>query len=73
MSAPVGPNGTALASWTHTTEENTAKIDQLNVAYDYALSKRTGAYAGIVYTNYKPEAGDSDSGLSIAVGLRHAF
>ena len=73
VSAPVGPNGTALASWTHTTEENTAKIDQLNVAYDYALSKRTGAYAGIVYTNYKPEAGDSDSGLSIAVGLRHAF
>lgn len=73
VSAPVGANGTALASWTHTTEENTWKADQLNVAYDYALSKRTGAYAGLMYTQIKPEGGDSKSGLSAAVGLRHAF
>ncbi len=73
VSAPVGANGTALASWTHTTEENTLKADQLNVAYDYALSKRTGAYAGLMYTQIKPEGGDSKSGLSAAVGLRHAF
>ena len=73
VSAPVTAAGTVLASWTHAKIDNAGKSDQLSAAYDHALSKRTGAFAGLAYEQFKPEGGDSKSGVSLAVGLHHAF
>lgn len=73
VSAPVTAAGTVLASWTHAKQDNVGKTDDLSVAYDHAMSKRTGAYGAVVYQQFKPQGGDSKSGLSLAVGLRHAF
>ncbi|MGE5450394.1 MAG: porin [Acidobacteriota bacterium] len=73
VSAPVTAAGTVLASWTHAKTDNDGKADQLSVAYDHALSKRTGVFGGVMYEQFKPESGDSHSGLSLAVGLHHAF
>lgn len=73
VSAPVSAAGTVLAAWTHTKTDNVGKTDDLSVAYDHALSKRTGAYGAVVYQQVKPNGGESRSGVSLAVGLRHAF
>lgn len=73
VSAPVSAAGTVLASWTHTKYENAGNTDELNVAYDHALSKRTGVYAGLMYGRVKPEDSESHSGVNVLVGLHHAF
>ena len=73
VSAPVTAAGTVLASWTHSKTDNVVKNDQLSVAYDHALSKRTGAFGGVVYDREKLNNSDSTSGLSLFVGLHHAF
>jgi predicted porin len=71
-SVPVAANCKVLAAWTHGKSDG-YKTDDLSVAYDHTLSKRTGAYAGLVYQSEKFDSFDSDSGISLAVGLRHAF
>lgn len=71
-SVPVAANCKVLAAWTHGKSDG-YKTDELSVAYDHTLSKRTGAYAGLVYQSEKVGSFDSDSGVSLAVGLRHAF
>ena len=72
-SAPVTAAGTVLASWTHSKVDHADKRDELSVAYDHALSKRTGAYAGLQYVQIKPANTESRSGLTLAVGVHHAF
>lgn len=71
-SVPVAANCKVLAAWTHGKSDG-YKTDELSVAYDHTLSKRTGAYAGVVYQSVKVGSADTDSGVSLAVGLRHAF
>lgn len=71
-SVPVAANCKVLAAWTHGKSDG-YKTNELSVAYDHTLSKRTGAYAGLVYQTEKVGSADSDSGVSLAVGLRHAF
>lgn len=68
----VAPNCKVLVAWTHGKSDD-LKTDQLAAAYDHSFTKRTGAYAGLVYDRVKTTGNDSDSGLSIAAGLRHAF
>lgn len=68
----VAPNCKVLVAWTHGKSDD-RKTDQLAAAYDHSFTKRTGAYAGLVYDRVKTTGNDSDSGLSIAAGLRHAF
>lgn len=67
---PVAANCKVLASWTHG-KSNGLKTDELSFGYDHTLSKRTGAYVGLDYVREKTTS--SDSGISLAVGLRHAF
>lgn len=71
-SVPVAANCKVLAAWTHGKSDG-YKTNELSVAYDHTLSKRTGAYAGLVYQSEKNGSADTDSGVSLAVGLRHAF
>lgn len=71
-SVPVAANCKVLAAWTYGKSDG-YKTNELSVAYDHTLSKRTGAYAGLVYQTEKVGSADSDSGVSLAVGLRHAF
>ena len=47
------------------------KIRQFSLAYDHSLSKRTGAYVGVV--NLRDNLADPKSGTSFVVGVRHAF
>lgn len=68
----VAPNCKVLVAWTHGKSDD-LKTDKLAAAYDHSFTKRTGAYAGLVYEREKVTGNDSDSGLSIAAGLRHAF
>lgn len=68
----VAPNCKVLVAWSHG-KSDSRKTDQLAAAYDHSFTKRTGAYAGLVYDRVKVSGSDSDSGLSIAAGLRHAF
>ena len=67
---PVAANCKVLASWTHG-KSNGLKTDELSFGYDHTLSKRTGAYVGVDYVREKTTT--ADSGISLAVGLRHAF
>lgn len=70
VAAPVAANCKVLASWTHG-KSNGLTTDELSFGYDHTLSKRTGAYVGVDYLRAKTTS--SDSGISLAVGLRHAF
>lgn len=45
---------------------------QLSLAYDHSLSKRTGAYVGLVHLN-ADDGTDDDSGNSFVAGIRHSF
>lgn len=68
---PVAANCKVLASWTHG-KSNNRETDQISFGYDHTLSKRTGAYVGADYIR-KEESSSSASGISLSVGLRHAF
>lgn len=69
---PVAANCKVLASWTHGKSKNQGETDQISFGYDHTLSKRTGAYVGADYIR-KEVSSSSASGISLAVGLRHAF
>jgi len=70
VAVPVAPNGAVLASFGEG-KQNDARLREFSLAYDYSLSKRTGAYAGLIYGNAK--YGNSETATTYAVGLRHAF
>lgn len=66
--APISAAGSVHATFTHT-KAGDDKSNTLALGYDHALSKRTGAYAAVVFNDQD----NSDSTVSLAVGLRHAF
>ena len=70
VAVPVTANSAVLASYGEG-KYDSIRLRQFSAAYDYSLSKRTGVYAGALYDHAK--AGNSDSGTTYAVGLRHAF
>lgn len=70
-SIPVTAQGTVLASYGQSkTGDNRESL--LSLVYDHALSKRTSAYVGLQNERVKV-AGDSESGNSFGVGIKHAF
>ena len=71
VSVPVSAQGTILASYGQI-KFDADRVSQLSVVYDHALSKRTSAYVGLLNLRVK-EAGDSESGNSFGVGIRHSF
>lgn len=71
VSVPVSAQGTVLASYSQA-KFDADRISQLSVVYDHALSKRTSAYVGLRNQRVK-ESGDSESGNTFGVGIKHAF
>lgn len=83
LTAPVGPAGTLMASYTRKNDKEVANrdADQWAVGYSYALSKRTSTYVsyakihnknGASYTvGNNSEAGTGDKAFN--VGVRHSF
>ncbi|MYN16079.1 porin [Rugamonas sp. FT107W] len=81
--APIGPNGTLMASYTRKNDKEIANhdADQWAVGYSYALSKRTSTYVafakiknknGASYTvGNNTEAGSGDKAFNL--GMRHSF
>ncbi|MYM93353.1 porin [Duganella vulcania] len=81
--APIGPNGTLMASYTRKNDKEVANhdADQWAVGYSYALSKRTSTYVafakiknknGASYTvGNNTEAGSGDKAFNL--GMRHSF
>lgn len=73
---PVTNSGTVHASYGRVSADE-GKTYQFSIAYNHALSKRTGAYAGI--TRVKGDVTDFADGEAegratvFAVGVRHAF
>jgi predicted porin len=63
--------GTVLASYGQLKNDNggTAKTTEFSLAYDHAISKRTGAYAGVNNTKVT----GAKAANTFAVGVRHAF
>lgn len=69
---PVSQAGSVHASYGQVKAEND-KTQQFSLAYNHALSKRTGVYGGLTYAKDKVE-GEADTKTTIiAAGLRHAF
>ncbi|MCB2034816.1 MAG: porin, partial [Ottowia sp.] len=66
---PIGP-GKLMASYAQTKDDGLDKTRKtLAVGYDYTLSKRTDAYANVMFDRIT----GFDSGTSYGVGLRHRF
>lgn len=67
---PLAANSRILAAWAQTKLDLTdAKRNTVSVGYNYDLSKRTDAYAVVMYdkvTNF-------GNGTSVGVGIRHRF
>ena len=70
-SAPVTAAGTVLASFGQLKNDGVSgqKTTEISLAYDHAISKRTGAYVGLNNTKEK----GVKSANTFAVGVRHAF
>src|SRR3989344_2574195 len=79
VSAPVGANGTVLASFGQTkvsVDDVSFKTRDLSLGYTHALSKRTSVYTAILSEKAKATVGDESGSKSIvnySVGVRHAF
>lgn len=70
---PLSNAGNVLVSYAQNKRDD-EKDRQLSLAYDHSLSKRTGAYVGLVHQKIEPvAAGQDDSGNSFFVGVRHSF
>lgn len=69
-SIPVGTSGAVLASYSQGKLDD-GKIQDVSLAYEHNLSKRTSAYVGINSTKIDDAA--DERGTSFAVGVRHAF
>lgn len=67
---PVTSAGTVLASFAQGKYDD-EKTRQFSLAYDHSLSKRTGAYVGVI--NLHDKQSDPKSGTSVVVGVHHAF
>lgn len=67
---PVTSAGNVLVSYGQGKYDD-GKARQFSLAYDHAISKRTGAYVGA--TNLRDNTADPKGGTSFAVGVRHAF
>lgn len=66
---PIGP-GKLMASYAQTKDDGLDKTRKtLAVGYDYTLSKRTDAYANVMFDRIT----GFDSGTSYGIGLRHRF
>ncbi len=68
---PISNAGNVLVSYGQGKLDD-LKARQLSLAYDHSLSKRTGAYVGLIHQNLDTGA-DDDSGNSVFVGVRHSF
>ncbi len=79
LSAPVGANGTVLASYGQTKlslDDVSFKTRDLSLGYTHALSKRTSVYTAILNEKVKASVDDQSGSKSIvnySVGVRHAF
>lgn len=79
LSAPVGANGTVLASYGQTKlsiDDVSFKTRDLSLGYTHALSKRTSVYTAILSEKAKATVEDQSGSKSIvnySVGVRHAF
>lgn len=83
LTAPVGPNGTVIASYIRKNDKEAANhdADQWALGYTYALSKRTNTYVayakiknknGAAYTvGNNSEAGSGDKAFNL--GIKHTF
>ncbi|KQQ47245.1 porin [Duganella sp. Leaf126] len=83
LTAPVGPAGTVMASYTHKNDKDPLNrdADQYAIGYSYALSKRTSTYVafakiknknGAAYTvGNNTEAGTGDKAFNL--GVKHSF
>jgi predicted porin len=83
LTAPVGPAGTVMASYTRKNDKDPLNrdADQFAVGYSYALSKRTSTYVAFAKINNKngaaytvgnnTEAGTGDKAFNL--GVKHSF
>jgi len=83
LTAPVGPAGTVMASYTRKNDKDPLNRDanQLAIGYSYALSKRTSTYVafakidnknGAAYTvGNNTESGTGDKAFNL--GVKHSF
>lgn len=75
VDVPVTKAGTLKAAVAHTKTDFGAGVDPkrttVTVGYDHFLSKRTDAYAAVMYDKLKQTT--SESGTSAVVGIRHRF
>jgi predicted porin len=72
VSAPLSDKATVMASYGEL--KNTAGSDKtsdkvLSIGYDYLLSKRTDVYGAFMHNSQT----DLETGMSLIVGLKHAF
>ncbi len=79
VSAPVGANGTVLASFGRTKvtlDDVSFKTHDLSLGYTHSLSKRTSVYTAVLSEKAEAKVGDESGSKSIvnySVGVRHAF
>ena len=67
---PLGATSRILAAYAHSKLQGSdAKRDTVSVGYNYDFSKRTDAYAIVMYDKVK----NFGSGTSVGVGVRHRF
>ena len=67
---PLGSTSRILAGYAHSkVQDSDAKRDTVSVGYNYDFSKRTDAYAIVMYDKVK----NFGSGTSVGVGVRHRF
>lgn len=73
VSVPVSTQGTVLASYANLKSSDfDVSVRNFSLVYDHALSKRTNAYVGLNNVRVKV-AGESESGNTFGVGIKHAF
>ncbi len=75
LAVPVTTAGNVLVSYGQGKLEDGGfeiKAREFSLAYEHTLSKRTGAYIGVNDTKFSG-GGDSETGTSLAVGVRHSF
>ena len=74
---PVTQAGSVHAAFGQNKRDNVAladvKTNQFSLAYHHSLSKRTSAYVGGIYSQFKTDGADDRKSGAAAVGLRHAF
>lgn len=73
VTVPVSAQGTFMASFANLKASDfDLSARDISVVYDHALSKRTSAYVGLKNVRIKFD-GESESGNTFGVGVKHAF